>query len=149
MKPVPRPFGAKGCFFCGTSNPVGLKLTFEETETEPRELVCTWVPSSLYAGFGSILHGGIQSGIFDEIMGWTTMHFTGKLAVTTTLQMDFLKPLYVDQRIEARCRIDSRNGSRINLAAEIRNAEDEICTRATGTYVVMDNEKFKAVVGEE
>jgi len=149
MKPVPRPFGAEGCFFCGTSNPMGLKLAFEETETEPGELVCTWVAPSLYAGFGTILHGGIQSGIFDEIMGWTTIHFTGKVAVTSSLQIEFLKPLYVEQQIEARCRIQSRNRSRINLAAEIKNSAGEVCTRASGTYVLMDREKFRAVVGED
>jgi uncharacterized protein (TIGR00369 family) len=149
MKPVARPYGAQGCFFCGTSNPVGLKLTFEETETEPKELVCTWVPSQLYTGFGNILHGGIQSGLFDEIMGWTTLHLSRQVAVTVSLNIEFIKPLYVEQRIEARCRIQSRNGSKINLEAEIRNSKEEICTKAVGTYVLMDSERFRAVVGEE
>ncbi|MHB8205623.1 MAG: hotdog fold domain-containing protein [Desulfomonilaceae bacterium] len=47
----------------------------------------------------------------------------------------FLKPVYVEQQIEVRCRIESRNGSRINLTAEIKNSRQEICSKATGTYV--------------
>jgi hypothetical protein len=31
---------------------------------------------------GRILHGGIQSGLFDEIMGWTAMHVTKQVGVT-------------------------------------------------------------------
>jgi len=81
-------------------------------------------------------------------MGWTTLHITKKFAVTSGIQVEFLKPLYVEQQIEVRCRIDSRNGSRINLTAEIRNSKHEICSRATGTYVLMDPEKFKLAVQE-
>ncbi len=112
MKTVPNPYRAGGCFFCGPSNPQGLKLTFQETETEPNELVCQWVPASMYKGFGKILHGGIQSGLFDEIMGWTTLHLTQQVAVTSALKVNFLKPLYVEQPIEVRCRIQSREGAK-------------------------------------
>lgn len=149
MKTLPNPYRTGGCFFCGPSNTVGLKLTFQETETEPNELVCRWVPSSLYKGFGTILHGGIQSGLFDEIMGWTTLHLTKQVGVTSSLQVDFIKPLYVEQPIEVRCRIQSRNGSRLHLEAEIRNSKEEICTKAVGTYVLMDRDRFRLAVGEE
>ncbi len=140
MKDIENPYTNSQCFFCSPNNPVGLKLTFQETETEPNELVCKWFPPSTYRSFGKVLHGGIQSGLFDEIMGWTTLHITKKVAVTSGIQVEFLKPLYVEQQIEVRCRIDSTNGSRINLTAEIRNSKHEICSRATGTYVLMDPE---------
>jgi len=148
MKTLPNPYRAGGCFFCGTSNPQGLRLTFQETETEPNELVCQWVPASMYKGFGKILHGGIQSGLFDEIMGWTTLHLTQQVAVTSALTVNFLKPLYVEQPIEVRCRIQSRDGAKVNLQAEITNSQGEICTRATGTYVIMDRNRFDQAVGD-
>ena len=40
MKHIENPYSSAACFFCGPNNPVGHKLTFEETETEPNELVC-------------------------------------------------------------------------------------------------------------
>jgi len=149
MKTLSNPYQTGGCFFCGSSNSQGLKLTFQETETEPNEVVCQWVPPSVYTGFGKILHGGIQSGIFDEIMGWATLHFTKEVGVTASLAVEFLKPLYVEQQIETRCRIQSRDRARVNLTAEIRNSLGEICTKATGTYIIMDRERFNVAVGEK
>ncbi len=138
MKNIENPYTNSKCFFCSPNNPVELKLTFQETETEPNELVGMWFPPSTHRSFGRILHGGIQSGLFDEIMGWATLHITKKVAVTSRLQVEFLKPLYVEQQIEVRGRIESTNGSRINLASEISNSNNEICSRATGTWVLMD-----------
>lgn len=149
MKTIENPFRNTNCFFCGPLNHAGLKLTFQETETEPNELVCLWNPPATYKSFGRILHGGIQSGLFDEIMGWTAIHLTGQVGVTASIQVEFLRPLYVEQEIEVRCRIDSRNGSRVNLAAEIRNSKDEVCTKAVGAYLLMDLEKFQRIVEED
>ena len=148
MRTLPNPYSAAGCFFCGQSNPHGLKLTFQETETEPNELICQWTPPSIYKGFGKVLHGGIQSGLFDEIMGWTTLHLTQTVAVTASLNVNFLKPLYVEQLIEVRCRIQSRDGTRVLLEAEIKNSEGDICSTATGTYVILKRERFETAVGD-
>lgn len=149
MQLLANPYRNGECFFCGPANPVGLKLSFYRTDTEPEELVCKWFPSHLYKSFGKILHGGIQSGLFDEIMGWTTLHLTRQMGVTSSISVEFIKPLYVEQDIEVRCRIASSEGSRINLVSEIRNSRDEICSRATGTYVLMDPERFKNTTREE
>jgi len=149
MKTLDNPYSEGGCFFCSPSNPVGLKLTFHETETEPNELVCRWYAHSQYRGLGKILHGGIQSGLFDEIMGWTTHFLTEQMGVTSSLNVQFLKPLYIEQEIEIRCRIQSRDGSKVNLEAEIKNSDGTVCTRAVGTYVIMAREKFDRAVGEE
>jgi len=149
MRTLENPYSEGGCFFCSPSNPVGLKLTFHETETEPNELVCRWYAHSQFRGLGKILHGGIQSGLFDEIMGWTTHFLTQQMGVTSSLNVQFLKPLYIEQEIEIRCRIQSRNGSKVNLEAEIKNGDGAVCTRAVGTYVVMDSEKFNRAVSEE
>lgn len=148
MRAIANPYREGTCFFCGPSNPVGLKLSFLETETEPNEVLCRWVPPLLYTGFGKILHGGIQTGLFDEIMGWTTLYLTREIGVTASLQVEFLSPLYVEQEIEVRCRIASRNGSKINLAAEIKNSEGDVCSKALGTYVLMDPDRFNRIVGE-
>ena len=145
MKTIPNAYGT-GCFFCGSDNPVGLKLTFQETEGDPNELVCRWVPSAVFRGLGQILHGGIQSGLFDEIMGWSAHYVTGRQGVTISLQVNFVKPLFVEQEIEVRCRVDRMDGDRVHLIAEIVNAGGEVCTRGTGTYVLMDQDRFLNLV---
>jgi len=148
MRQLPSVYGAGECFFCGPNNPIGLKLTFFETETEPKELVCRWTPTRVFKGLGKVLHGGIQGGLFDEIMGWTAMHRTNEIGVTSNIEIRFLKPLFVDQEIEVRCRVDSRDGAKINLGAEIKNSAGDVCTKATGTYVLMSREKFEKLVDE-
>ena len=79
MKNIDNPYLSSACFFCGPNNPVSLKLTFQETETEPNELFCVWFPPATYKSFGNILHGGIQSGLFDEIMGYPTHYKEGRV----------------------------------------------------------------------
>ena len=146
MKPLANPYRTSQCFFCGEQNPIGLKLAFHETETEPSEVILRWEASSLFTGFGTILHGGIQSGLFDEIMGWTTFHYTQQMGVTTELLIQFLKPVYVEQEIEVKCRVESREGDKIHLAAELKNQRGQICTTATGTYLLIDRDKFEKLV---
>ncbi|MBI5252727.1 MAG: PaaI family thioesterase [Desulfomonile tiedjei] len=95
-----------------------------------------------------ILHGGIQSGIFDEIMGWATTHFTRQTGVTTELQIKFLRPVYVNRQIEARCRIASRNGDKVHLEAEI-SQNGEVCTRSLGIYLLLEPERFDRLIHSE
>jgi len=128
---------------------MGLLLTFQMTETEPNELVCRWTPPDHFRGLVRVLHGGIQSGLFDEIMGWAAMHLTDEVGVTSSLQVEFLKPLFTGQEIEIRCRIASRNGSRVNLAGEIKDQSGTVFTKATGTYVLVSRERFDEIVGRE
>ena len=149
MKTISNPLGRGDCFFCGADNPIGLKLTFQETETEPNELVCRWVPPAVFKGFGDVLHGGIQSGMFDEIMGWTTIHLTGQMGVTTSLQIEFLRPVFVNREIEVRCRIDSQDGKNVRLVGELTDRDGTVCSRATGNYFLMDRERFDHLVAAE
>jgi len=144
---IPNRFSGGHCLFCGEANPRGLKLEFYENKTEPGELVCTWAADKEYAGFGRVLHGGIQTGLCDEIMGWTTWHVLGEPAVTGSIHIDFVRPLYVEQSIEARCRIESRDGKVVNLRVEIRDQQDVVCTKATGAYVQVKPDTFDELVG--
>lgn len=148
MKPIPNPYRTPECFFCGDENPVGLRLNFFESESEPKELILKWHVSPVFKGFGTILHGGIQSGIFDEIMGWTTTHLAKGTGVTTDLQIKFLRPVYVNEDIEARCRIASREGDKVHLEAEISQA-GEVCTRGLGVYLILDSARFDDLIKGE
>jgi acyl-CoA thioesterase FadM len=71
------------------------------------------------------------------------------VGLTSALQVRFMSPLYVEQHIEVRCRLKSKDGSKIDLEAEIRDASGKICTKATGTYVLMELARFKELVAQE
>lgn len=148
-KEIPNPYPEQECFFCGEKNPVGLRLTFYLDE-ETGEVTTDYVPSELFMGLGNILHGGIQAGLFDEIMGWTTHTLTGQMGVTTKISTHFLKPAYVGTKLTIACRITSQKNSKVQLEATIKTAEGAVCTRATGTYYLLPQDKFeKLVYGQE
>jgi uncharacterized protein (TIGR00369 family) len=144
-KEIPNPYPEQECFFCGDKNPVGLKLRFYLNE-ETGEVTTEYVPSRLFMGLGNILHGGIQSGLFDEIMGWTTHTLTGQMGVTTEINIHFLKPAYIGKKLTISCRITSQKKSKVRLEGTIETAEGAICTRATGTYYLLPQDKFEQLV---
>ncbi len=147
MKPVECLYPGTNCFFCGRDNPRGLKLTFAETEAEPPELVCEFRPDENLVGLGRVLHGGIQGGLFDEIMGWTAHRLSGQKGVTRRLEIDFERPLYVGQKIEVRCRIETVDGPEVHLSAEIKDEKGRVSTRARGVYHLVDEARFWRIVG--
>jgi uncharacterized protein (TIGR00369 family) len=148
-KEIPNPYPEQECFFCGKRNPVGLKLRFYLNE-ESGEVTTEYVSSRLFMGLGNILHGGIQSGLFDEIMGWTAHTLTGQMGVTLELNIQFLKPAYLGKKLTVSCRIISQQGSKVHLSAQIATAEGTVCTQATGTYYLLPQEKFeKLIYGQE
>ena len=142
---LPNNYPGQECFFCGEKNPIGLKLKFYFDEATG-ELTTDFLPSRSFAGLGNILHGGIQAGLFDEIMGWATHALTGEPGVTTDLNLQFIKPVYLEAPLQVSCRIISRKDLRVSLAAEIRQPGGTVCTRAVGTYRLMSKEQFDGLV---
>lgn len=149
LRPLNDLYQGGGCFFCDQNNPVGPRLRFFELGGPDQALVCHTVPAKLFAGRGRVLHGGIISGLLDEIMAWGAHHFADPQAVTASLQVDFLGPVYVEEPLELRCRVVRREGRRIYLEAEAINQQGEVRARAKSTCVLMDPEKFQAALGSE
>ena len=146
--PLENPYSQSGCFFCGQDNPVGLKLRFARVEGK-EELVCRWRPDRRYLGLGRVLHGGIQCGLFDEIMGWTAHHFSQGPGVTQEVSVRYLAPLFIDRPLELRCRVVERKERRIFMEAEIRDHQGRVCSRARGSYALMDPERFARLVQDQ
>jgi uncharacterized protein (TIGR00369 family) len=146
---IPNPYPEQECFFCGEKNPIGLKLRFYFDE-ETGEVTTDYVPSRLFVGLGNILHGGIQSGLFDEIMGWTAHTLTGQMGVTLELAIQFLKPAYLGKKLTVSCRITSHENAKVHLGATITTAGGTVCTEATGTYYLLPQDTFeKLIYGED
>jgi acyl-coenzyme A thioesterase PaaI-like protein len=148
-KEIPNLYPDQECLFCGEKNPIGLKLKFYLDE-ETGEVSTEYLPSRPFVGMGNILHGGIQSGLFDEIMGWTAHNLTGEMGVTSDLEIKFLKPVYLGKRIRVYCRLASRNGPKVHLDARIEIPDGPVCSVATGTYHLLPRAEFqKLIQGQE
>lgn len=145
--PIEGTYSGTGCFFCGKDNPAGAQLEFARVDGSDQELVSRWVPDKRFRGLGRVLHGGIQSGVFDEIMGWTAHHFCGRPGVTAELRVRYLGPLYIGEPLELRCRVAEADDKKMRLEARILNPEGKVCAEAKGVYVMMAEERFLALVG--
>lgn len=144
-KKIQNPYPDNNCFFCGSDNSAGLKLEFY-WDDESKEITAEYFPAQHFAGQGDILHGGIQMGLLDEIMGWNSFICTEKMAVTSNLNINFIKPLYLGTKINITCKVVSREGSKVHMNAALTNIEGEICTTAAGIFSILSQDKYNNLI---
>jgi acyl-coenzyme A thioesterase PaaI-like protein len=143
---IANPFPDHVCFFCGCDNKEGLHLRFFR-DSGTGEVFTDYLPEQRLAGQGTILHGGIQAGILDEIMGWTGYAETGSLSLTTKLEISYFSPVYIAGKpVRVSCRIAGDDGKKLSLEATITDADGTLCTSATGRFHKVSPEKYDALV---
>jgi len=123
------------CFGCGGDNAEGMKLTFEQDNTN-RRIMGRFVLGERYQGGAHFAHGGIIALLLDEAMG-KVCRFRNVRAVTAELTVEYLKPVNVQKEIIVEGRESDLKGRNLFLAGEIRNAEGEILARGRGRFVVL------------
>lgn len=146
-RPLKSPFtGGRGdkCFGCSKENPHGLHLEFEE---DGDGVVCRWKPDPRFQSWDGVLHGGISTTILDETAGWATMRRFRRSAMTTRIDVKFLKPVFVDVPfIVSRAKYAGQVNEKIaRFRATIENAEGAVCVEADADYYVMDEERSRAM----
>ncbi len=148
-KEIQNPYPDNNCFFCGSENREGLKLKFY-WDSEKKEATSEYMPAQHFVGQGKILHGSIQMGLLDEIMGWTSYVFTQEMAVTSGLNIKFIKPTYMLRgKVTLRCRVTSKEGAKVNMQASLSNNKGDVCTTATGTFHILSPEKYRILIEGE
>lgn len=121
------------CFVCGESNPAGLKLRFE---TDGRIVQTRFTPRAEHIGFKHVVHGGIIATLLDEIMVWACVVQTRRFAFCADLQVRFAKLLRPGGTVTATAELVANRRDKIYEArAELRNANGELVSSATGKYV--------------
>ena len=143
---IKNPYPDKNCFFCGKDNAQGLKLKFY-LDKEKEETYTEYLPKKHFVGQGDILHGAIQMGLLDEIMGWTCYAFTKEMAVTSDLSVKFHRPAYIcNEKLTVTCRIISNKGSNVHMEATLSNYIGEKCTSGEGAYHILSEEKYYKLI---
>ncbi len=129
------PNPANKCFGCGGDNTGGMKLTFEQDNTN-RKIVGRFVLGERYQGGGGFAHGGIIATLLDEAMG-KVCRFREARAVTAELTIEYLKPVSTAQEIIVEGREKEQKGRNLFMAGEIRNEAGEILARGRARFVVI------------
>ena len=123
------------CFGCGGDNAGGMKLTFEQDNTN-RKIVGRFVLGERYQGGGGFAHGGIIATLLDEAMG-KVCRFREARAVTAELTVEYLRPVNVEKEIVVEGRETEQKGRNLFMAGEIRNEAGEVLARGKGRFVVI------------
>jgi acyl-coenzyme A thioesterase PaaI-like protein len=128
------------CFACGSRNPLGLRLVFEE-QTAPGgvRLLCTRVqPSPHWQGFQGVLHGGLQSTIIDDLMSNHLFRLEQAWAATVELKLRFRRPVPLAAELLFTSRVTAHSGRVWTLIGECLNpaaSTSEVLTSAEGRFI--------------
>ena len=129
------------CFGCGGANPRGMRLAFDR-DVARRRIVGRFRLGAEYQGGRGFIHGGIIATVLDEAMG-KVCQFSDVRAVTAELNVEYLKPVPVDEEISVEGFESRRDGRQLFHQAEVRNAAGELLARGRGRFVVIDPARLK------
>ncbi len=128
------------CFACGKDNPDGMHLKFYLDEAA-RKAICHFTLTQRYTGPPGHSHGGIIATILDEAMGKVNK-FRNVLALTKSMQVEYLKPVPLDKPLTVTGYEQSVDGRKHVNVAEISNEGGVILARSTGTFIAIDPAKM-------
>ncbi len=134
MRKIVNPFQSLGnpCFACSKTNPIGLKLDFFE---DGDRVVSEWEPRPDLQGYINVLHGGIQTTLLDEIASWAVYVKAGTAGVTSSIDIRFLRPVYINRgALKISARLEKQEDRLAVLHTELRDRNDRLCTEATVCY---------------
>lgn len=129
------------CFVCGDENPHGFGLTWF---IEDGIITSEFVLNEFQQGPPNHVHGGASAAILDEAMGFV-IWAAGHKVVAANLNINYLKPLPLNQKLFAEARVTKVGKKKIISAGEIRLADSTVCVTGSGIYVVAHHlfEEFK------
>lgn len=101
---------------------------------------CHFRLSQRYAGPPGYCHGGIIATILDDAMSkLNKIHDV--IAATSTMTVDYLKPVPLRSRLRVQSREISKRGRRLTRLAEISDEEGTVLARSRGVFVIIDPER--------
>lgn len=135
------------CFGCGTSNPIGLNLSFYCIGDAVRSDVTL---GEFHEGWGNMAHGGIISTLLDETMSWAVMYFRRVLFVTRKMEIKYIRPVSVGRPLCVSARIAAEGrGPLILVKGEVRDSGGGLLVRGTGEFASLAPDKLISVPQDE
>ncbi len=129
--------GVGRCFGCGQENEHGLRMTFStypDGTVESRN-----VPEPHLCGVDTVVHGGIQATLLDEVMGVAAQLGLSDGAstapcVTAEMQLAYRRPVPMGGEVVARARLTSIDGRDLFVEGAIVSDDGTVLTSATSRW---------------
>ena len=114
------------CFACGSANPIGLKLEFR---FDGDDYVTSLEVRPEHQGWTGVMHGGLLATTLDEVMARLLWEKEIN-AITGRLNIRYLSPVSIGDRIEVRGRITKYRSPLVEATAEVRTADGTVVAEA-------------------
>ena len=128
------------CFGCSPVNPAGLRMKFFASQDTVFSNVT--IPDHL-CGWSNIAHGGVLTTILDEIMSWAALHFLKRITMTKSMNIEFIKPVYIRNPMKAEGRVHKVTGKHDAVMEGILyNNHGEACAKSTANFAIFSPKAF-------
>ncbi|HHY06778.1 MAG TPA: PaaI family thioesterase [Clostridia bacterium] len=121
------------CFACGKRNPDGLKLRFVQ---EDNIISTTFTPPEIYQGYPGILHGGITSTVFDEVMS-QCLWAQGQAGFTARLEVRFRQNIPIQKPVKFEAWIVKQKGRLVDLESRALLENGKVAAEAKGRFMLI------------
>lgn len=145
LKGVFKTFDNYNCFVCSSSNPIGLDLDINFTNNSA---FANFNLSNLYSGFPSIIHGGIQACIIDEIGFWAMFNTRRQIGFTQKIEIDYLSKMGIDLDLKVEGKEVSFSSNTSNIEVSVFD-DKEIKTKGIVSYKLISDSAIKKLFGKE
>jgi acyl-coenzyme A thioesterase PaaI-like protein len=120
----------RDCFFCGPHGD-GLKL---HIQFKDGSAFSDFSLDGKFQGYDKVAHGGIVTGILDEVMWWTIFAGAGKVSVTRKMETEFLTPVGCAVPYRAKGKLISQRHGNMYVSGTIEDSHGKVAARANGLF---------------
>lgn len=129
---------AARCLGCGPDNPHGHHL---QVRRDGERVVATHTFDKRHMGAPGIAHGGAVATVFDDLFGFL-LFIVGELAVTRSLQIEYLAPVRLGVPYALTAGLDRREGRRMHVSAHLHAPHGREIATATALFMTVTVEHF-------
>jgi uncharacterized protein (TIGR00369 family) len=123
------------CFGCGETNRSGLRLKFFVDDQQ--QVICHARMAQRFVGPPGHVHGGVIATLLDEAMSKAN-RLHGITAMTRQMEVQYLLPVPLRQRITLTGRRVSHEGRKNYCEAELRDASGKVLARGKALFISVD-----------
>lgn len=129
--------GVDRCFGCGQGNPNGLRLRFERYGDGTVEVRHQSHPD--HCGLDTVVHGGIQATVLDEVMGIAAQlalpsDASDLACVTAEMHLRYRRPVPMAEVLVARARVVSVDEPDYHVVGAIVGQDGSALTEASSRW---------------
>jgi acyl-coenzyme A thioesterase PaaI-like protein len=125
------------CFGCAATNPIGLKLEFENSG---HQSTCRFSLGPDYESYPGVIHGGIVATILDEALSQTVYHHGNGPAFTVGLRVRYGHPMQTNMPYVAISEIVRSNRTLIRASGRIQRDTGELVAAAVGSFYLISED---------